>query len=283
MFISQQKLKILILEVMQEEERLDELDIEQLSDVCYGSDLRSTHALATCKYNNDEYFLKFSESWSIKKDDDEVLQPIVEFLAYKIYSLFPDVMIPEDIHLVSDKKNKRIGLATYRVAGITGRSAVSSGVDFFKSLSGGAMVDIFIANWDVANLSNMIVDLETGKATRIDPGGALTYRARGGRKGEKFSREAPELKTMLGGGTILQKTDLVKACRDFIAVDWATISETIDDTLEYAKQVLPPAGLESKIFALEKEFNEIKSILSSRYSMVYKHCQHVLDQEQENG
>ena len=132
----------------------------------------------------------------------------VEYLAYKIYQLYPS-NAPEGIEIVSDSSQKRIGLATREAKGVPGR-----GIDFRKwvdSISGGAMVDIFLANWDVRNTNNFVVDPVTNIASRVDPGGALTFRAQGQRKGPRFSPQAGELETMLdpnmrgGAGFLLFK------------------------------------------------------------------------------
>lgn len=54
-----------------------------------------------------------------------------------------------------------------------------------------------LANWDAVGMShdNVLVG-KSGKVHFIDNGGALEFRAQGGKKGEKFGKEVGELKTM---------------------------------------------------------------------------------------
>lgn len=61
----------------------------------------------------------------------------------------------------------------------------------------GFAVDALLANWDVAGLTydNIIFD-QDGKPHRIDVGGALEYRAQGGKKGSAFGTEVTEWDTL---------------------------------------------------------------------------------------
>ena len=155
MRLTTEKLKGLILEVLNEERKIKELEearMEDLTDVCFVAG--STHSLATCKLDGNKYYLKFSESYAFANPTDKSMQIGVEYLAYKIYQLYPS-NAPEGVEIVSDSKQKRIGLATREAKGVPGR-----GIDFKKwvdSISGGAMVDIFLANWDVRNTNNFVV------------------------------------------------------------------------------------------------------------------------------
>lgn len=273
-------LRGLILEVLNEEKELQdlqEMDISQLTDRCFVGG--STHSLATCKLGEDKYFLKFSDSWSFANNLDKSLQIGVEYLAYKIYEIYPDSRIPAGVHVVSDPAEKRIGLATAEAKGVPGRQ-----VDYktwVKSISGGAMVDIFLANWDVANTNNFIVDKETGLATRVDPGGSLTFRAQGGRKGGSFSKQAGELKTMLdpnkrGAGFLLSAVDMKKACEDFLSVSWEQITDAIEQARQDVSQELQAAGLSQEVSAWDQECDHIASILEPRHSEIVQHCEYAL-------
>lgn len=272
-------LRGLILEVLNEERKIKDLEeakMEDLTDVCFI--VGSTHSIATCKIGEDNYYVKFSDSNQFSTASDKSMQIGVEYLAYKIYELYPS-NIPEGIHVVSDPSNKRIGLATAEVKGVSGRQ-----VDYrtwVKSISGGAMVDIFLANWDVANTNNFIVDQETGLATRVDPGGSLTFRAQGGRKGDSFSRQAGELKTMLdpnkrGAGFLLSAVDMKKACEDFLSVSWEQIAGAIEQARQDVSQELQAAGLSQEVSAWDQECDHIASILESRHSEIVQHCEYAL-------
>lgn len=63
-------------------------------------------------------------------------------------------------------------------------------------LAQGFAVDAWLANWDVAGLvyDNIVTD-ENGVGVRIDPGGALIYRAQGAPKGGAFGGSVGELQT----------------------------------------------------------------------------------------
>lgn len=68
---------------------------------------------------------------------------------------------------------------------------------FLEKLRDGFVVDAWLANWDVAGLvyDNVMTD-EDGNPVRVDPGGALMYRARGAEKGPAFGDVVGELDTL---------------------------------------------------------------------------------------
>lgn len=277
-------LKNLILEAIKQQEqiqKLNELDMSEVGEMCYIGG--STHSLATCKIEGGDFFLKFSDSWDFKNSDDKSLQIGVEYLAYLIYSLYPS-NIPQKIHVVSDPQNQRIGIATKKSGNKSGRQ-----VDFkqwVKSISGGAMVDIFLANWDVNNTANFVIDND-GNAWRVDPGGSLTFRARGGRKGDSFSPTAGELKTMLdpkmrgGAGWLLSEVDMKEACEAFIAVPWESIVQKIEQARTEVTKELNNAKLTQVVDPWNKECDHIKTVLKTRWVDVKDHCEHALQEMQK--
>lgn len=282
MRLTTKKLKGLILEVLNEERKVKELEearMEDLTDVCFVAG--STHALATCKLGGDKYYLKFSESYAFADPTDKSMQIGVEYLAYKIYQLYPS-NAPAGVEVVSDPQEQRIGLATREVKGVPGR-----GVDFKKwvdSISGGAMVDIFLANWDVKNTNNFVVDTETNIASRVDPGGSLTFRAQGGRKGDRFSPQAGEIKTMMdpnmrgGAGFLLSEVDAKKAASAFLSVEWPEIFGAIADAYRDVERELINANLSDQVGAWKQEVLEIIKKLQTRHADVKEHCEYVLSQ-----
>ena len=282
MRLTTEKLKGLILEVLNEERRVQELEearIVDLTDVCFVAG--STHALATCKLEGDKYYLKFSESYAFANPTDKSMQIAVEYLAYKIYQLYPS-NAPSGIEVVSDPQQQRIGLATREVKGVPGRS-----IDFRKwvdSISGGAMVDIFLANWDVKNTNNFVVDTETNIASRVDPGGALTFRAQGGRKGDRFSPQAGEIKTMMdpkmrgGAGFLLSEVDTKKAASAFLSVEWPQVQQAIIEAYQDVETELINSDLSDQVGAWKQEVSEILSKLKTRHADVKEHCEYVLSQ-----
>ena len=282
MRLTSNNLKLLILEVISEEreiKQLEEARMEDLTDICFVAG--STHSLATCKLKGDKYYLKFSESYAFANPTDKSMQIAVEYLAYKIYQLYPS-NAPEGIEVVSDPQQKRIGLATREVRGVPGR-----GVDFRKwvdSISGGAMVDIFLANWDVKNTNNFVVDTETNIASRVDPGGALTFRAQGGRKGDAFSPQAGELQSMTDptdrrtAGFLLSEVDTKKAASAILSVEWPQIFSDIGQAKSDVEKELINANLSEQIGAWKQEVSEIIDKLKTRHADVKEHCEYVLSQ-----
>ena len=69
--------------------------------------------------------------------------------------------------------------------------------DYLAKVQEGFAVDAWLANWDVAGLTfdNVMSDGE-GNPVRVDPGGALLFRAQGAPKGNYFGNEATELDTL---------------------------------------------------------------------------------------
>lgn len=65
-----------------------------------------------------------------------------------------------------------------------------------RSLGRHFAVDALLANWDVANNGDNVRFLNGSIPVRVDNGGALRFRARGGPKGDSFGQEVVELATM---------------------------------------------------------------------------------------
>ena len=258
---------------------LSEVDIEDVSDVCYAPG--STHVMNTCRIGGDKYFLKFSKE-DLFDGFDPSLQVLIEYLAYRIYGLYAGVRIPR-VELVYDRSRKRVGLATTPAKGKQAL-AVGTGPEVIgKTMSQGIYVDIFLANWDAVGTGsgNVFVDPEEG-ATRIDPGGSLTFRAQGGRKGKAFSRTAGELETMLrtekGAGYYFKHSDLQVAATEFLRVDWPQINATITRVGEEVSTELERKGMSELLDQWNADVEEIRSILDTRYSKVSDHAEYALDQ-----
>jgi hypothetical protein len=69
--------------------------------------------------------------------------------------------------------------------------------DYKKKLQDGFAIDAWLANWDVAGLGfdNVVTDAN-GDPVRVDPGGALLFRAMGNPKGGAFGDTVPELDSL---------------------------------------------------------------------------------------
>jgi len=252
-------------------ETLQEADIEDVSDMQCTSG--STHLMSTCKISGNKYYLKFSDE-NLFDNVDPSLQILVEYLAYKIYGLYAGIKIPKP-ELVYDKSKKRVGLATTPVAGkqayLYGNDNLS---DLGKKMSQGVYVDVFLANWDVIGMGSVgNVFLDDEDATRIDPGGSLTFRAQGGRKGKRFGNEPGELKTMLdpsfgGAGKVFQFSDLKSAAKEFMSVSWNLINSEIEKTGQEILDQLDKKGMSKLSSEWDSEVNEIKSILHHRHNEI---------------
>jgi hypothetical protein len=72
--------------------------------------------------------------------------------------------------------------------------------NFIGQIQEGFAVDAWLANWDVAGTGyDNIVSDANGDPVRVDPGGALLFRAQGAPKGDAFNAEATEIDTLING------------------------------------------------------------------------------------
>jgi hypothetical protein len=65
-----------------------------------------------------------------------------------------------------------------------------------NSMRHGFAAHAWLANWDSVGLTHDNVLVHNGQAVHIDPGGALEFRAMGGRKGDAFGNKVGELASM---------------------------------------------------------------------------------------
>jgi hypothetical protein len=115
--------------------------------------------------------------------------------------------------------------------------------DMVQKLKEGFAVDAWLANWDVVGLEydNLIFDAD-GNDLRVDPGGALLYRAQGARKGDAFGDTVGELETFQEGGKTtsriygnMTQLDRVMSARRLLDVSEADIDEMVDATISDAE------------------------------------------------
>lgn len=72
---------------------------------------------------------------------------------------------------------------------------------YLEKIQDGFATDALLANWDVAGSGyNNIVTDKNGDPIRIDPGGALLYRAQGSPKGAAFTDDVSELESLVDRG-----------------------------------------------------------------------------------
>lgn len=249
------------------ESLLNEADYEDLQGVCMTRG--STHVMNTCYIGGDKFYLKFSDVELYDPGIDPSLQILVEWLAYKIYSLYPDVDLPGKIELVYDRTKKRVGLATLGVDG--GKSFTIKSAELAQMMSAGVYVDIFLANWDVVGPGNVIIN-SSGRPVRIDPGGALTFRAQGSRKGSRFSDEPGEIRTMLTPGTdagyVFIHSDLKVAAKNFMSVPWSKIEALINQCDDEVSGELDDRGMGKLLNQWTMELQTITLKLRKRHESI---------------
>jgi hypothetical protein len=272
MRITESQLRRIIRETL-----LNEVDIEDVGESCWAQG--STHELSTCTIGGDKFYLKFSDSWFFESDDPS-LQILNEYLSYQIYKQFPAASTPGRVELVYDRNNQRVGLASLAVRGGGGRRMTAK--QMASLLSAGVYVDIFLANWDISNTANIIISPEEDKATRIDLGGNLDFRAQGKRKGKMFGDEPGELNTMLptSGGRItdiFEGADLRAAAQSFLETPWTSISNAINQSHGQIASELTERGMTKLAGEWDAYVKHVGPILAKRHKVVAAHAQHILE------
>lgn len=158
-------------------------------------------------------------------------------------------------------RNEALANALYRLAGVEvpevrliqfrGRTAIASRViDGLaidrKALTSGRVagvqehfgVDAWLANWDVIGPDYANTKLGGGRGLRLDPGGALRYRAQGGLKGSAFGDEVGELQSMRHAGTnshaasvfrFATEADIEDGVRRVLAIPEAEIRRAVEE------------------------------------------------------
>ena len=257
-------------------EMLNEIDIEEIGQTCWAPG--STHDLKTCTVGNDKYYLKFSDP-DLFGADDPSLQILNEYLAYRIFRLFPGINIPERVEPVYDRIGKRVGLMTTPAAGSSGR--IISSKQLAKLLSSSVYASIFLAHWDISNTANVIVSQDANRATLIDPGGTMDFRARGERKGTMFGDDPSELSSMISGPRsrtdIFDGADLRQAAEEFLAVNWSKMSSTIQEVLKEVSDDLQERGMDRLLSQWQGYVSRIEPILAKRHKTIVLHAQHILE------
>ena len=162
------------------------------------------------------------QEWYVKFPDQEG-QARSEVIASKLYKV-AGIRVP-DVELVNH--NGRLGVASKWVHGLEiNPKAVSKSPDTWKGFG----VDVLIANWDVVGLAhdNLLVDTK-GNAYRIDPGGALEYRAQGGLKGKHFGDIPSEIDSLRDPEINPESASIFSKMSDKQIIDSLSIAANIPD------------------------------------------------------
>ena len=152
----------------------------------------------------------------------------------------------------------------------------------YKDFVKGFAVDIFIANWDVAGsgdiTGNLIID-NKGNVTRIDPGGALSFRARGAKKRDSFDNTVGEYDSMRDEDkSQVAKTYnthskmIIESFKRFLEIPWNTMHmELIKfnriNIVDPINELIEDSELKMDILEeWHNEFEEILGKLQNRYA-----------------
>lgn len=176
-----------------------------------------------------EWYIKTPDSADIARN---------EVLAGKLYEL-AGVANPE-LKLITF--NGKTSVASRMQAGVrkVGPDELAKAAGTRENMA----VDAWLANWDVVGLSYDNLQLAGNIAYRIDPGGALRYRAQGGLKGQAFGKTITEFDSLLDanlnrqsaqvfGGT--SKAEMVAGAKRVLGIS--------DDALRAAVDQFGPTDL----------------------------------------
>lgn len=250
-------------------------DLERLDIDISGS----SHDISKYKDSSGTvYYVKSPNAYLYEYHSDSELHILVEYLAYEIYKMF-GVRVPfVDLYIDSDKLM------------IASKETIGDHVRFeslpqYKDFVTGFAVDIFLANWDVAGsgaiTGNLIFDDE-GNVTRIDPGGSLTFRARGKKKGDSFSKDVGEINSMtdeekspVANAYNAHEELIEKSISNFVKMSWNRLKTTLDNFND--KNIISPiqehmsdTTAKRILNNWESEYSEIINKLQSRYRFMEK-------------
>lgn len=161
-----------------------------------------------------------------------------EYLANKIYSIL-NVDVPQT-ELYKTQNGDVFILHEY-IPNVQVANEVLTD-DLIKQISKDFVADSLLANWDAYQNDNILVNLDDGKAYRIDNGGAMRYRARGGVK-NSFNGSVSELQSLRENNT--------------------NITQFIDSD-EIKKQIIEVVKYQDEVLAFITD-QELKEIMKSRF------------------
>lgn len=159
---------------------------------------------------------------------------------------------------LADLGNGKLGTASPMLEGVQKNlNNKLSDKNYKAELQDGFAMDVLLSNWDVVGLAfDNVVTNKDGKPVRVDPGGALLFRAMGAKKGEDFDKNATEWDTLRDSGT---NSKSAKAFGDM----------TDEQLVESAKRVeyLTPGMIDSIVDSSgfdDKTKTELKDKLNAR-------------------
>lgn len=179
-----------------------------------------------------KWYIKFPESEDHAKN---------ELLASRLYHALGIAVPP--VRLV--EKGGKVGIASKFMEGL---KADPDGLAAAPGAQDGFGADAWLGNWDAVGegFDNMLVGPD-GTAYRIDPGGALIFRAQGAPKGDAFGEQVTETKTLMDAGmnpnTAKVYGGMTKAQKD---ASVAKVLEMPDEVITEAVMKFGPGNEEAK-------------------------------------
>jgi hypothetical protein len=96
-----------------------------------------------------------------------------------------------------------------------------------------------------------------------------------------FGDNPSELSSMISGPRsrtdIFDGADLRQAAGEFLAVDWTSISSTIDDTLQEVSDKLQERRMDKLLSQWREYISHIAPILAKRHKAIVLHAKHILE------
>ncbi|MFP4137468.1 MAG: phage minor head protein [Halomonas sp.] len=168
---------------------------------------------------------KTGKKWYIKTPSDPE-QAKSEALAGQLYEA-AGLHVPHIETLTIDGK---LNIASELIEGVEQTKPQE-----LAKLSGtleGIAVDAWLGNWDVVGLEYDNLLRHGNKALRLDPGGALEYRAQGGMKGAAFGDKVTELETLRDRSINAQAAEVFKhATEEHIRIGVQRLAELPESTI----------------------------------------------------
>lgn len=154
-------------------------------------------------------------------------------------------------------------------------------------------MDCWLANWDSLKSGNTV--MSAGNATRLDVGGSLCYRARGGRKGAAFGENVNELTSFFESFSHskpyikdMTRDELIGSLGRVSSISDSKIISTVDNAAQY--KTLPAYNSKTRkydktrtVITGIKNPNYLQEILLARKSYITEFRQKCLETPQKAG
>ncbi|MFI3300892.1 MAG: HD domain-containing protein [Candidatus Gastranaerophilales bacterium] len=221
------------LELTQEDIELTKQKIEELKSrhqtesvevIIDGKTVQGTRFMDTQGGSNTAYFTQIEDKlYYIKYPNAaELGQSIEEVMASQLYRA-AEIDAP-NLEFVYDKEGGIIGMASEYVPNISKQA--SSNSEIYE----GFAADCWLANWDASKNGN--TEYKNGKPVKVDVGGSLNYRARGGLKAD-FNSIVNELASIIENNSIymnMNKADLLNSLKHVTEMPEARIHKIISES-----------------------------------------------------